>query len=89
MSGTTIAAKLIGHDSHDHTPSQPDGILETTWWIGKPWRRVELVVRDVKCAPGQYREWDLTITLAVPRWGWHWHTEIKRSFYDYGEEPNQ
>lgn len=76
----TIRRQVIGHT--DYTAF---GQRERSWWIGKPWRRIELNVYG----ESDYREWEVTWTLAWPRVGWHLHGSLARSFNDYSDEPNQ
>lgn len=58
---------------------------ERSWWIGKPWRRIELTV----FGEGEYREWQLSFSLGVRRFGWKVNGSLVRSWNDYFDEPNQ
>lgn len=71
---------MIGHYDYNSW-----GQRERSWWVGKPWRRIELSVYG----EGEYREWDFTINLGIPRFGWHIHWTLVRSYNDYSDEPNQ
>lgn len=61
------------------------GQRERSWWIGKPWRRIELTVHG----EGEYREWEIVAGVGSSRLGWHFHVTLARSFNDYSDEPNQ
>lgn len=76
----TLTRKLIGRQDVTFFEQR-----QRSWWIGKPWRRLELNV----FGEGEYREWDVTWTIAWPRIGWHLHGSLARSFNDYSDEPNQ
>lgn len=77
---SAIAVRLIGRSDEASY-----GQRERSWWVGKPWRRIELNV----FGEAEFREWELNVNLGCRRFGWHWSASITRSFYDYSEEPNQ
>lgn len=64
---------------------------ETSRWIGKPWRRVELVVQDYLHDGERYaRDWWVTLSVGSIRLGWHFHATLTRSpGFDYSDEEHQ
>jgi hypothetical protein len=75
-----LPRRLVGKEDY-----VSNGQRERSWWIGKPWRRIELNV----FGEGEYREWEVAFTLAWPKMGWHLHGTLVRSWNDYSDEPNQ
>lgn len=79
---------MIGKEvSRDHDGSH----VETSRWIGKPWRRIELVVTDFYWKGERAdRTWDLSFSVGFRRLGFFFHWSIARSVgFDYSDEPHQ
>lgn len=76
---------LIGHEVGT---DYGNGHVESIHWIGKPWRRIELLVNDFWWKGERTeRTWDLTFHLGFRRLGFFLHWTIARSRgYDYSEE---
>lgn len=81
--------KLYGHSTYG--PTAHDSSQETTYWIGKPWRRLELLIQRVfwkdECID---TTWTASATLGLRRLGWHFHGSLTRQLgADYSDEENQ
>lgn len=78
---------LIGHE----TSADGNGMVESAHWIGKPWRRVELLVNDFYWKGVRSdRTWDLSLSLGFRRLGLFFHWSMARSRgFDYSDEPHQ
>jgi hypothetical protein len=75
---------VIGRETND----DGQGMVQTLRWIGKPWRRIELLVSEFYWK-GELaeRSWDLTLHLGSRRLGWAVTWSISRSaVMDYSEE---
>jgi len=62
---------------------------ENIAWIGKPWRRLELLVQRTfwkgECVD---RTWTASASLGLRRLGWHLHIALTRQVgQDYSDEP--
>lgn len=68
-----------------------DDHQEIAHWIGKPWRRVELLIhRFFYKGEMVDRTWDLTFHLGLRRLGVGFTFSVIRSrSLDYSDEPNQ
>lgn len=64
---------------------------EDTRWIGKPWRRLELLVqRSFYKGECVDTTWTASASLGLRRLGWHLHVALTRSVgMDYSDEPHQ
>jgi hypothetical protein len=80
--------KLIGYER-----SSPFGRenVEHAWWIGKPWRRVELLVHDIYFRGARVdRSYDLSVHLGILRLGLGGELRVfYAAGFDYSDEPNQ
>lgn len=77
--------------AHSDEKGYSDGVRERSWWIGKPWRRVELLRIDSfyrdELVDSQYV---LSVSLGSSRLGWHVHGALTRAVgMDYSDEPHQ
>lgn len=61
---------------------------ERCWWIGKPWRRVELLMQDVFWRGERVdRTTTSSLTIGFRRLGWHLHISLTRAVgMDYSDE---
>lgn len=62
--------------------------LERIWWIGKPWRRIELLVTDhiwKREIDRESRSWSLDLHFGFRGWGVTWSL-IHSPGYGYEEE---
>jgi len=64
---------------------------ERSWWVGKPWRRVEVYRRDAFYKGERIdRSWDVAIHLGCRRLGVGLELRAFRAVgMDYSEEPHQ
>lgn len=79
---------MIGYE---RSPSYDGSIVEICRWIGKPWRRIELLSNEY-WHKGEMveRTWDLSFSIGLRRIGVFFHWNISRSRgFDYSDEPHQ
>lgn len=74
-----------------HATSTFAGQTETTHWLGKPWRRLELLVTDTFYKGERVdRTYHASAHLGLRRLGWAFTASVTRQRpLDYSEEPNQ
>ncbi len=82
-------APLVGREDSPATDWNP--MLEQTRWIGKPWRRIELLRRrhfyKGECVDEGF---DLTVHVGSRRLGLGFTLILMRqTVLDYSDEPNQ
>lgn len=80
-----LAARIIGREDSPETDWNP--MREETRWIGKPWRRIELLTQR-HFWRGEQTEVNrrLTLHLGRKRGGFSVTLVLSRDHYDYFEE---
>ena len=77
---------MIGHNEVTYW----DGPRERSWWIGKPWRRLE-VLRQDHLYKGEVTSttWDVTLHVALFRRIAFTFSLLRDSWIDYSEVEHQ
>jgi hypothetical protein len=79
---------LIGR--YTSPPSSWQPLEESASWIGKPWRRIELLTRRYFYLGEEVeRERDLTFHFGSWRLGFGITLILSKGRHDYSDEPNQ
>lgn len=83
--------RFVGRAISRSKQSRDSEQVESSWWVGKPWRRVEMLVLDSYFnGERSCREFTVSVGLGSRRFGWHMAGSLTRApGFDYSDEPYQ